>query len=239
MALLLFWVPVLSKKGSLDHVKFGRYYAKVMYLVAGSGALMAVLVIYAPLSIKSQLISNTTDTQSLALNLRIFWSFLLYLSLLTFANIRHGHMVVNHKVQHHKMRNSTHLLTILMLFAGGLSIFVIGALYGNVLHIIFGLFGTTLAVQMGRFCLAKVVDKNAWLVAHIGSFIGSGIGAYTAFVAFGARRLLADLGDLQMIFWIAPGLIGGIVIARMSRKYQHGLAGTRATKTQTNSATLM
>jgi hypothetical protein len=49
MALILFWLPLASKKGSLDHIKFGRYYAKVMYVVAASGAVMAMLVIYSPL----------------------------------------------------------------------------------------------------------------------------------------------------------------------------------------------
>ncbi|MFT4938555.1 MAG: hypothetical protein ACI88A_001583 [Paraglaciecola sp.] len=230
MALLLFWVPVMSKKGSLDHQEFGRYYAKVMHVVAASGAVMALLVVYAPLTIKHQFIGNTTDTQALALKLRIFWSFLLYLSVLTFANIRHGILVVKNKAQHSRMRNPLHLLTIMLLFTGGLSIFTLGAIYGNFLHIVFGLFGTILAVQMARFCLARNVQKNAWLVAHIGSFIGSGIGAYTAFIAFGGRHLLADLGNVQMLFWIAPGLVGGIVISSMSRKYQHGLAAARMAK---------
>jgi hypothetical protein len=232
MALLLFWVPIVSKKGSLDHIKFGRYYAKVMYVVAASGAVMALLVIYAPLTIKHQYIGSDTDTQALALKLRIFWSFLLYLSLLTFLNIRHGILVVKNKTQHSRMRSPVHLLAIGLLFVGGLGLFILGVIYGNLLHIVFGLLGTVLAAQMGRFCLSRSVKKNAWLVEHIASFIGSGIGAYTAFIAFGGRRLLENLGDLQMIFWIAPGVIGGIVISRMSRKYKDGLAAGRMTRTK-------
>jgi hypothetical protein len=233
MALLLFWVPVMSKKGSLDHLKFGRYYAKVMYVVAASGAIMALLVIYAPLTIKHQFIDNDTDTQVLASNLRIFWSFLLYLSLLTFSNIRHGILVVNNKAQHSRMRSPIHLLTIAMLLVGGFGLLILGAAHGNFLHIVFGLLGTILAVRMARFCLARTVEKNAWLVEHIGSFIGSGIGAYTAFIAFGGRRVLADIGDLQMIFWIAPGVIGGIAISRLSRKYQYGMGAARIAKSET------
>ena len=232
-ALLLFWVPIVSKKGSLDHLQFGRYYAKVMYVVAASGAIMALLVIYAPLTIKYQFIDNNTDTQALALKLRIFWSFLLYLSLLTFSNIRHGILVVKNKAQHSRMRSPIHLLTITMLLVGGLGLLMLGAAQGDFLHIVFGLLGTVLAVRMASFCLARTVKKNAWLVEHIGAFIGSGIGAYTAFIAFGGRRLLVDLGDLQMVFWIAPGIIGGIVISRMSRKYQDGMAAARMVKNAT------
>jgi hypothetical protein len=49
-----------------------------------------------------------------------------------------------------------------------------------------------MAIQTGRFCLAKSVSVNRWLVEHIGAFIGSGIGAYTAFMAFGGRSMLAS-----------------------------------------------
>ena len=43
-----------------------------MYAVAASGALMALMVIYAPLVIKHQFVNENTDTQQLALKLRNF-----------------------------------------------------------------------------------------------------------------------------------------------------------------------
>ena len=104
MALLLFWVPIVTKKGGLDHRKFGHHYANTMYAVAASGALMALMVISAPLMIKHQFVNENTNTEQLALKLRIFWSFLLYLSLLTFVNVRHGILVLKNKTQHTHMR---------------------------------------------------------------------------------------------------------------------------------------
>lgn len=224
MALLLFWVPIVTKKGGLDHRKFGRHYANTMYAVAASGALMALMVIYAPLVIKHQLVNENTNTQQLALKLRIFWSFLLYLSLLTFINVRHGILVLKHKTRHYRMRQWPHLLSIGLLLVGGLMLFSLGIIYSNPLHTVFGILGAVLAIQAGRFCLAKSVSSNRWLVEHLSAFIGSGIGAYTAFMAFGGRSIFGSLGQWQIIFWIAPGVIGAIASARMSRKYKNGLA---------------
>lgn len=224
MALILFWVPIVTKKGGLDHRKFGRHYANTMYAVAASGALMALMVIFAPLVIKHQLVNENTDTKQFVLNLRIFWSFLLYLSLLTFVNVRHGILVLKNKKQHSNMRQWPHLFSIGLLLVGGLLLFSLGITYSNTLHIIFGVLGTVLAIQSGRFCLAKSVPVNRWLVEHIGSSIGSGIGAYTAFMSFGGRSMFGNIGEWQFVFWVAPGVIGAIASARMSRKYKNGLA---------------
>lgn len=222
MALILFLVPIATKKGGLDHRKFGRYYANTMYAVAASGA-----VISAPLIIKHQFVNENTDTEKLALSLRIFWTFLLYLSLITFVNIRHGILVFKNKRQHFKMRQWPHLFSIGILLVGGLVLFSLGVIYSNTLHMIFGVLGTVMAIQTGRFCLAKSVSVNRWLVEHIGAFIGSGIGAYTAFMAFGGRSMFGELGQWQLVFWVAPGVIGAIASARLSCKYKNGLAATR------------
>lgn len=220
MALLLFWVPIATKKGGLDHRRFGRHYVNVMYAVAASGALMALMVIYAPLVIKYQLISEGTNTEQLALKLRAFWSFLLYLSLLTFVNVRHGILVLKNKIQHTNMRQWPHLASIGLLLVGGLMLISLGIIYSNTLHIVFGLLGVVQAIQKGRFCLAKSVTANRWLVEHLSAFMGSGIAAYTAFFAFGGRSMFGELGQWQIVFWIAPGVIGSIAITRMSRKYK-------------------
>ena len=41
--LILFWVPMLSRKGSPRHKQIGRWFARIMYTVAASGLIMASL----------------------------------------------------------------------------------------------------------------------------------------------------------------------------------------------------
>ena len=125
------------------------------------------------------------------------------------------------------MRAWTHLLTIALLFTGGLGLMILGVVYANTLHMVFAVLGIVTALQMAKFCLANSVSANAWLLEHLGAFIGSGIGAYTAFIAFGGRKIFSELGDLPLIFWVAPGVIGGIGISLMSRKYRDGIAAAR------------
>jgi uncharacterized membrane protein YsdA (DUF1294 family) len=220
MALVLFWMPVIMKKGSLDHIKYGRNYAKVMYTVAATGAIMAILVLMDPLMLKSSFITAETDLQAFVTNVRAFWLFLLYLCLLTFAGIRHGLLVLRVKAQRQRLRSPLHVLTLLALLIGGIALLSMGLIRHNTLHTIFGVLGTAIGTQMLRYCFAKQINHKQWLVEHLTSFIGTGIGAYTAFLAFGGRSLFSGLGEWQIIFWITPGLIGGIASGILSRNYK-------------------
>ncbi|PKI01447.1 hypothetical protein CXF81_10530 [Glaciecola sp. 33A] len=75
-------MPIFTQKGKLNHVKFGRYYANNMYIVAGTGALMAIMVLTIPLVIRAGMISENTDTERFVQMIRIFWVFLLYFSIM-------------------------------------------------------------------------------------------------------------------------------------------------------------
>lgn len=226
MAMLLFWVPMLAKKGSLDHIKFGRYYANTMYLVAATGALMALMVLLMPLTLKANMLVDGADPDKLALKLRVFWGFLLYLSVLTFVSIRQGQLVILSKFNHHIMRSPMHLLSIALLFLAGILILLLGIYFSSTLHIVFAIIGIVVALQVGRYCAHQSVTKGQWLAAHLGAFIGSGIAAYTAFFAFGGSRLFTQLGSYQILFWVAPGIIGTALSWYLSRKYKGTQAAT-------------
>ncbi|MFQ3250976.1 MAG: hypothetical protein ACI9O6_002816 [Glaciecola sp.] len=226
-ALILFWVPLFTEKGKLNHVKFGRYYKNTMYTVAGSGALMALMVLAAPLVIRAGMISENTDLDNLAYRLRVFWSFLFYLSILSFTGTRHAVAVLKVKDKRAELRTFSYLTPILLLIIGAPILFYIGFVNNITLHMVFSVLGLFVGVSMLKYCLKKQVKPRQWIVEHITATIGSGIGAYTAFVAFGGRTLLSDLGDWQLLFWIAPGVIGSIASAILCKKYK-GVFNVRA-----------
>ncbi|GAA0341830.1 hypothetical protein GCM10009092_02980 [Bowmanella denitrificans] len=218
-ALLLFWIPAINRKGSLDHIKFGRYYANTMYMVAGSGMLICVLVLIAPLAIHGLDLDKLSPEQA-RLNIRLFALFLLYLSWLTLASVRHGMLVLRVKQNRILLRSVSHLALLSLLTIGGVSLFGLGLWFNKVLHIIFGILGTIIGSQMLIYCWRRRIGPRQWWIEHLGAMIGSGIGAYTAFLTFGARQVLAAAGYWQLFFWVAPGIIGAVVIAHLSRKYQ-------------------
>ena len=49
--------------------------------------------------------------------------------------------------------------------------------------------------------------------------IACGIAIYTAFTAFGGRRLFELSWQWELVTWVAPGVIGTIAIAMYNRKY--------------------
>lgn len=217
-ALLLFWAPALMKKGSLDHVKFGRYYANIMYLVAGSGLIMSTLVLINPMTIHGEGIPPVNAAQASS-QIRLFSAFLLYLSWLVLTSVRHGILVLRCKQDRTPLRSLSHLSLLVVLFIGAIALTLQGISSGKTLFLVFGPLGLFISAGMLHYVLRPSIKPMQWWIEHLGAMIGSGIGAYTAFLAFGARAILTDSGSFQLLSWVAPGIIGSIVIAHQSRKY--------------------
>ncbi|MDZ7901905.1 MAG: hypothetical protein U5L01_04895 [Rheinheimera sp.] len=55
--------------------------------------------------------------------------------------------------------------------------------------------------------MAKTVDRSAILREHIGNMIACGIAIYTAFTAFGGRRLFELSWQWELVTWVAPGVV--------------------------------
>nr|WP_136250280.1 hypothetical protein [Ningiella ruwaisensis] len=218
-ALALFWVPIFTRKGQLNHIKFGRFYKITMYLVAGTGAIMATMTFAFPLTIRPEHASEPYAEQFVEQS-RSLAGFLFYLAILSFTSTRHGIAVLKAKSDRVMLNTLNYLLPIWALFFGGFILLAAGMMRGAALYIIFAALGIAVASTMLRYSLRKEVAKNQWVLEHIGGMIGSGIGAYTAFLAFGGRTLFTDLGEWQIVFWVAPGVIGSIASYIVCKKYE-------------------
>lgn len=217
-ALVLFWVPIFTKKGQLNHRKFGHYYKSAMYTVAASGVVMASMMMAMPFTIKPEYL-NHENPQAVAEYFRSLNTFLIFLALLTYTSTRHGIAVLSARGKREQLRTFSYLAPVCMLAVGGIALFVSGLTKVHYLHMGFGILGVVLGVSMLRYCLKASMDSNAWILEHIGSMLGSGIAAYTAFLTFGGRTLFSDLGQGQLVFWIAPGVIGSIASYIVCKRY--------------------
>jgi uncharacterized membrane protein YhaH (DUF805 family) len=65
-------------------------------------------------------------------------------------------------------------------------------------------------------------SRMHWWYEHLSSMIATAIAGYTAFLVFGAARLLPSVARSQLytIFWVLPALIGVPVIFRTVAYYQ-------------------
>jgi hypothetical protein len=77
-----------------------------------------------------------------------------------------------------------------------------------------GMAGVGLATVVTNlfFLRRRHLERRHWLKEHIKALVGAGISAYTAFMAFGAVRLMPDLA-LSPLLWSIPLIVGVTLIA--------------------------
>ena len=221
-ALLLFWVPAVARKGSRLHVRAGRLYAIAMYVVSITAFIASIMVLADPLGIRRPgELPDPERAASLAQGFRMFSLFLLMLSVLVFTSVRHGVAALRERTAPGSLSRPVHRALIAAL---GLLAVVVGALgivHGQLLLIIFGGISLASAWGMSRDLGKTERRPSDLVVAHLNGLIGSGIGAYTAFFAFGGSRFFGELlpGQWQVVPWVLPAIVGTVVISRLSRRF--------------------
>src|SRR5690606_11729002 len=87
-ALLLFWIPVIARKGSHQHKRVGRWFASLMYAVGISGVVLSSWDLLLPTHFHQDFPSDTA--------VRDRAMFLLSLSLLVLTSTRHGWLTISY-----------------------------------------------------------------------------------------------------------------------------------------------
>lgn len=223
VALLLFWVPVVARKGSPLHVRSGKLYATAMYVVTGTAFVASVMVLIDPVGIRRPgLELDGEEAAELAAAFRMFSLFLLMLSVLVFTSLRHGIRALGARTEPGLLRAPPHRAQIVVLGLLGVAVGSIGLANVQWLLIIFGGLSVLGAIGMYRETTIAALSPTEAIVAHLGGLIGSGVGAYTAFFAFGGSRFLRELlpGQWQVLVWIIAPVVGTYAAHRLSRRYR-------------------
>jgi len=201
LSLITFWIPVFVKKGGDIHVKVGKLYVILMWMVVISAIMLSVI--------------NLTNGRY------IIAAFLGYLAVITAHPLWYGIVVLKHKQNlPDKVRVIKAIFNWLLLVGGcGLLLWsIILKVQGPaILLFIFGSIGVISSIPL---LFSKKKEKANWLADHIEGMITTGIAAYTAFFAFGGGQFMGHIfsGSLIAIPWILPTVIGVFVIKRYKRK---------------------
>ncbi len=220
LSLLLFWVPSLTKKGGKAHKRYGDYYIKAMLFTSISGVISSTMVLFIPLVIYPTMPEHFESVAYFTAYLRGQYIFLLMLSLLVWNNVRHAVTVLKVKQNLNQLRTIEYLWLPALLFAVACIALYQGLTYGITLTCIFAPIALLNAIGIARYAFQKDILVGAWVTEHIGHIIGSGIGAYTAFFAFGGRTLFEGSPSLQIVSWVLPALIGVPFSIWLSCKYK-------------------
>lgn len=207
LGLILFWIPVFTKKGGNIHKKAGKGYVVSMWIVVVTATILCMI--------------NAWNKEYISA------SFLGFISILTAQPLWYGISILKYKnnvpLQMIKLKS---LLSKVLFFSGsGLLIWgILSKAQGlAVLLIIFGIIGLTAAKDaFGNITIAQ--ENSNWLKEHIAGMIGTGIASHTAFFAFGGATFFQHIfsGPLMVIPWVMPSIVGAILIVRTNRK--HGFA---------------
>jgi hypothetical protein len=203
VALAVFWIPLVARKGGWLHRRAGLVYAWSMLIVV-----LAALV-----ASGWRLLYDLNPT---ARPRAIFLSFI---ALLTFAAGWNGLRALRTKRRAGPSWNPIDVGPSYALALGGLALIAWGLSGGfGPLAIAFGALGTTLGVQQIGVWSRSPIDPRHWWYQHMRGMIIACIGTVTAFLVVNARSL--GLGTFNFAVWTLPGVLGGVGIALWTRYYR-------------------
>lgn len=214
ISLVLFWLPVVTKKGGRIHNGIGRIYVVTMWVVVVSAFILSV--------------ANLLSGDYIAA------AFLGFLSILTSAPLWYAKAILNNKkkitLNYFRKFKTLHLI----IFFAGLSLVVWSLVLriqgGAVLLLIFGILGVS--NYFNAFAsYAKIQAQQNWIITHLRGMLTTGIAAYTAFFAFGGRQLFGNIFSEQWIAipWVLPTIIGTIGIRYWTNRYTRKKTQVRPT----------
>lgn len=225
IAIIVFWIPIATRKGSRLHRKAGTIYSWAMYAVACSAFIMCLMVLFDPIGVRVP--SRDLDPErasQIAGRSRQFAMFLLMLSLLVTSGLRHGLLALTLKTNPDAFRSPVHKTLVASLGIMGIVVGFAGYQAGSLLLMIFAVISVSASFSLIKDIRKRVFSRKEALYAHFNGLIGTGVGAYTAVFAFGGSRLLSQFltGQWQVIPWVAPAIIGTIAISWLKRRNNTG-----------------
>lgn len=209
LALGLFWVPALTKKGSALHRAAGRWYTAAMAIITVTGFVLAALF----------LAGERWRTGV----------FLLFLGVITGTSLWNGWRVLRFKRAPQAYAGRAHVAVALANVLGGTALIAFGLAVKAPLFYAFGPVGLVIGGNMLHFALRGSNDPLFWRAEHLTGMIGSGIASHVAFLAFGGRQLFGwGTEGYGLILWLAPVVIGTTAITALNIQHRLRFAASTA-----------
>lgn len=192
VALVTFWIPIVTKKGRKWHRGTGWIFTYAMAIVSVSALYMGVYRI-------------AFDPDKSQESISFAW-FLIFIAILSGATAWYGIRVLKFK-----RRNQGHLVPVDLIFPfllvlSGISISIYGFVIDFPLLKYFPLLGIFLGASHLFYWLKKPKLKMHWIMEHISGMLSCSIATITAFVVFGAPRLL-KVETVSIFIWFLPTII--------------------------------
>ncbi|CAM3464988.1 DUF2306 domain-containing protein [Brevibacillus invocatus] len=208
LALCVFWIPIVTRKGERTHHRVGWLYVIAMGIVSLTAFFMGMYRIAWDAG---------PDPDAIPYS----W-FLLFVAVLSSATAWYGIRVLYHKKRQVVHRKWSDLLFPLILFGSGIGV----SLYGWVIELallqFFPLLGIFLGGTQLLYWLTVPVKKSHWVVEHIVGMMSCCISTLTAFLVFGIPRLL-QVEAASLWIWLLPTVVLLPLIFAFTNTYKRKL----------------
>jgi hypothetical protein len=205
VALSVFWLPVVTKKGGATHRRAGWVYV----VAAGAIALTGFA------NCARMLTDGNPSNDRAAV-------FLAYIGVLAAASAQLGVRALGTKRRTSGSRSLVDLALPALLVVGGLALGALGLRVGRPLFVVFGTLGLVQGVAQLRFWLRAPRAPREWFFAHMTGMGTSCITTVTAFLVVNAHRF--GLGTFDLVVWVTPGVVGGVGLTLWKRAYERKFA---------------
>lgn len=216
VGLLLFWIPVIGRKGSQAHRKWGNIYARLMLVTASMAFCMAMSTLVSPIVTHPKQVALQWPQYRIE---GIFGWMMAYLAILTVQLVWHGVVTIRNKKQHEANRHWANIGINILVILAALTCAYRGWLINEALMMWFAVVGVASGLTNLWFILLAKPSKILYQLEHVKAIVGSGISVYTAFMAFGFVRLSPGHA-LNPRMWAIPLVVGLVIIIYHQIKIQ-------------------
>lgn len=205
IGLISIWVPIIARKGSAAHRKWG---ALACYALIAAGALaiaMALFSLFAPYE-RHPVITDRDLFSGL------FGWMMLYLGMLTIGFGQYG--LMSAKVRNNRLilRSWRHQLAQLFVVISAIKCGSFGLSINQPLMVAVSIVGLIAIGTQQLYIWRPSVARGKYVGEHLRAMLGMGISAYTAFLSVGLIRLVPD-HVFNPLIWAIPSVIGvGMIV---------------------------
>ncbi|GIP37367.1 hypothetical protein J31TS4_06470 [Paenibacillus sp. J31TS4] len=189
MALAVFWLPLVTRKGGRAHAVIGWLYVAAMGAVSITALLMGLYRL-------------TWDAGPDEDAIPYSW-FLIFVAVLSSATAWYGLRALRFKRRKTPHRRAVDLLFPSLLVISGLGISGYGWAIGFPLLQAFPLIGLFLGFLQLKYWLRPPSGPSHWIVEHLVGMLSCCIATVTAFLVFGVPRLLG-VEATSLLLWLLP-----------------------------------
>jgi len=211
LALAVFWIPIVTKKGGRAHNRVGWVYVIAMGIVSATAFLMGIYRL-------------AWDAGPDADAIPFAW-FLMFISILSASTAWYGIRVLRHKRRKTRHRKPIDLLFPALLFVSGIGISAYGWIIDFPLLQYFPILGLFLGGTQLLYWLTVPANRSHWAVEHIVGMLSCCISTVTAFLVFGAPRLLG-VESVNLVVWFLPTIVLVPLIIGFTAAYKKKFDGS-------------